>query len=59
MPLSAGERIGHSKSYTCLAKVLPAALAQDPERLARFEREEKVLASLNHPTRGPIEAAAA
>jgi eukaryotic-like serine/threonine-protein kinase len=30
-------------------KVLPAALAQDPERLARFEREAKVLASLNHP----------
>src|ERR1700694_3460310 len=30
-------------------KVLPAALAQDPERLARFECEAKVLASLNHP----------
>src|SRR5271166_6645283 len=30
-------------------KVLPAALAQDPERLARFEREAKILASLNHP----------
>jgi hypothetical protein len=30
-------------------KVLPAAVAQDPERLARFEREAKVLASLNHP----------
>jgi serine/threonine protein kinase/roadblock/LC7 domain-containing protein len=30
-------------------KVLPAALAQDPVRLARFEREAKVLASLNHP----------
>src|SRR5690242_6603455 len=30
-------------------KVLPAALAQDPERLARFEREARVLASLNHP----------
>jgi eukaryotic-like serine/threonine-protein kinase len=30
-------------------KVLPALLAQDPERLARFEREAKVLASLNHP----------
>jgi serine/threonine-protein kinase len=30
-------------------KVLPPALAQDPERLARFEREAKVLASLNHP----------
>ncbi len=30
-------------------KVLPAEVAQEPERLARFEREAKVLASLNHP----------
>jgi serine/threonine-protein kinase len=30
-------------------KVLPFSLAHDPERLARFEREAKVLASLNHP----------
>jgi serine/threonine protein kinase/Tol biopolymer transport system component len=30
-------------------KVLPDAVAQNPERLARFEREAKVLASLNHP----------
>src|SRR6202171_3970139 len=30
-------------------KVLPSALARDPERLTRFEREAKVLASLNHP----------
>src|SRR4051812_21770566 len=30
-------------------KVLPEALAFDPERIARFEREAKVLASLNHP----------
>src|SRR5215469_8777900 len=30
-------------------KVLPATLAADPERLARFEREAKVLAQLNHP----------
>jgi len=30
-------------------KVLPAALTEDPERLARFEREARVLASLNHP----------
>jgi serine/threonine protein kinase len=29
-------------------KVLPAALTKDPERLARFEREAQVLASLNH-----------
>jgi serine/threonine-protein kinase len=30
-------------------KVLPEAVAEDAERLARFEREAKVLASLNHP----------
>ena len=30
-------------------KVLPTELAQDAERLARFEREAKLLASLNHP----------
>ena len=30
-------------------KILPASLARDPDRLARFEREAKTLASLNHP----------
>lgn len=30
-------------------KALPAALASDGDRLARFQREAKVLASLNHP----------
>src|SRR5262245_34135616 len=30
-------------------KVLPDAFAKDPERMARFEREAKTLASLNHP----------
>jgi len=30
-------------------KVLPEEFAKDPERMARFEREAKVLASLNHP----------
>ena len=30
-------------------KILPDALASDPERLARFEREAKTLAALNHP----------
>ena len=30
-------------------KILPSSFAQDAERLARFEREARVLASLNHP----------
>src|SRR5213075_3046758 len=30
-------------------KVLPEAFARDPGRLARFEREAEVLATLNHP----------
>jgi serine/threonine protein kinase len=30
-------------------KVLPQSLASDPDRLMRFEREAKTLASLNHP----------
>ena len=30
-------------------KILPEAFADDPDRLARFQREAQVLASLNHP----------
>src|SRR5262245_21863391 len=30
-------------------KTLPAEVARDPDQLARFEREAKLLASLNHP----------
>ena len=35
-------------------KVLPEAFTSDPDRLVRFEREAKVLASLNHPNIGSI-----
>ena len=35
-------------------KVLPEAFTSDPDRLARFEREAKLLASLNHPNIGSI-----
>jgi len=35
-------------------KVLPSVLAHDSERLGRFEREAKVLASLDHPNVGHI-----
>ncbi len=35
-------------------KALPAHLSHDPDRLARFQREAKVLASLNHPCIGAI-----
>ena len=30
-------------------KILPASVTADPERLARFDREARTLASLNHP----------
>ena len=35
-------------------KILPGAFTSDPDRLARFEREARVLASLNHPNIGAI-----
>lgn len=35
-------------------KVLPEAVARDPERLTRLRREAQVLASLNHPNIGAI-----
>jgi TolB-like protein len=39
------ERLGRDVAV----KVLPDELAQDPERLARFEREAQAVAALNHP----------
>ena len=35
-------------------KVLPAAFAQDPARLTRFDREARMLASVNHPALAAI-----
>jgi serine/threonine protein kinase/Tol biopolymer transport system component len=35
-------------------KILPQIFTADPDRLARFEREARVLASLNHPNIGAI-----
>jgi len=35
-------------------KVLPASVAGDADRLARFQREAEVLAALNHPNIGAI-----
>jgi len=35
-------------------KILPAEFSSDPERLARFEREAKTLAALNHPNSAAI-----
>jgi serine/threonine protein kinase len=39
-------------------KVLPPAFTADPERLARFEREARILAALNHPHIGAISCSA-
>ena len=39
----------HTLGREVAVKVLPQEFARDPERLARFEREARLLASLNHP----------
>jgi len=54
----------HALGREVAIKVLPGAFASDPGRLARFEREAKALAAINHPNiaqvygfeRGPAEA---
>jgi len=43
--LAEDEKLGREVAL----KMLPGEFAGDPERMARFEREAKVLASLNHP----------
>ena len=48
-------RAGDTKLNRDVAlKVLPDLFASDPDRLARFQREAQVLASLNHPNIGAI-----
>jgi serine/threonine protein kinase len=61
-PLGAGDmgevyratdtKLGHDVAL----KVLPGEMAQDPERFARFRREAKALAQLDHPNIVTIES---
>lgn len=44
----------HALHRQVAIKVLPAAFATDRERLTRFEREARLLASLNHPNIGAV-----
>ena len=44
----------HSLHRDVAIKVLPSAFLNDQERLARFEREARLLASLNHPHIGAV-----
>jgi len=46
-------RDGRPKRDVAL-KVLPQAFVNDPQRMARFEREAQLLAALNHPNIGSI-----
>jgi serine/threonine protein kinase len=39
---------------TVAIKILPEAFVSDPDRVARFQRDAKTLASLNHPNIGGI-----
>ena len=42
-------RHGHEAAPGVAIKVMPALLARDPEWAGRFQREARLLASLNHP----------
>jgi Tol biopolymer transport system component/tRNA A-37 threonylcarbamoyl transferase component Bud32 len=46
----------HTLARDVALKVLPPRSMADPERVARFEREAKALAALNHPNIGAIYA---
>ena len=48
------ETLPRIEERSAASSYLPEAFAADPDRLARFEREAKVLASLNHPNIGHI-----
>ena len=43
------ETLPRNEERSAASSYLPEAFASDPDRLARFEREAQVLASLNHP----------
>ena len=47
--LRAGRAIDTTLYREVAIKALPGGMANHPDRLARFEREAKLLASLNHP----------
>ena len=43
------ETLPRNEERSAASSYLPEAFATDPDRLARFQREAQVLASLNHP----------
>jgi Protein kinase domain/WD40-like Beta Propeller Repeat len=49
-PIAHWRRLGRDVAI----KILPSAFSSSPERIARFEREARLLASLNHPRIGAI-----
>ena len=48
-PISGAETLPRNEERSAASSYLPEAFATDPDRLARFQREAQVLASLNHP----------